>query len=265
MHAALISLALFAAQNPAPDAAAAQAAPAAAPTLQDIIDDAHKHIEGMANNPTNLRAGLALCDKALADPSITKKQRAFVLVDVGRARLRLGDLAKLRGDKKTQLAEYEKGYAAGQEAAKNAPDDAEAVFWEAAMLASLSQAKGVMNSLASVPKIKKLLNRVLKLDPNHSYARETLAKVYHALPGIVGGSDKKAEELFLEVLRRDPKFTPTYVTLAEFYMDTGREDEARKWLKKCLDTPVKGSSIPQDHWRFNRPDCKRLTKKLEGG
>lgn len=262
MHAAFVPLLLFAAQ---PEAAAPAAAPeAAAPSVQQVIDDAHKHIEGMANNRKNLSAGLALCEQALADSSLTKKQRTFVLIDVARARLRLGDLEGLRGNKKAQLAEYEKGYAAGKEAAALSPNDAEAVFWEAAMLASKSQAKGVMNSLTSVPETKKLLERTLRLDPNHSYARETLAKVYHALPGIVGGDDDKAEALLLEVLKRDPKFTPTMVTLAQFYIDEDEDEKARAWLNKCIDTPVKGSSIPQDHWRFNRPDCKRLMKKLGG-
>jgi len=263
MHALLLGLSLLAHQAPAAPAAPA-AAPDPAAARQALVDDVHKHVEVIANNQKNLRAGLALSEKALQDKDLTKKQRASVLTNVARARLRLGDLAELRGKKKERLAEYEKGYTAAKQLTTLTPNSAEALFWEAAMLASLSNAKGVMNSLTSVPGIKRLLNKALKIDPNHSYAAETLAKVHHALPGIVGGDDDEAERLLLGILKRDPGFTPTMVTIADFYIDEGREDEARKWLTKCVNTPVKASSIPQDHWRFNLPDCKRRLKKLGG-
>jgi tetratricopeptide (TPR) repeat protein len=264
MNSLLLSLSLLASQaGDATSAPPAEAAAPAQPTLDQLIKDGHKHIEGMANKKENLEKGLSIYAQALKDPAITKKQRAYAHVDEARAYLRLGDLI-LKKDNKKAIALYEKGRVSAKKAVELTPNDAEAIFWEVAMLAQISSARGVMNSLMNVPDIKKGLNKALAKDPNHSYARETLGKVYHELPGIVGGDDDKAEALFLETLKRDPKFTPAMFTIAQFYVDKGKKDEARKWLRKCLDTPVKESSIPQDHWRFNIPDCKRLLRKLDG-
>lgn len=250
----------FAAQAPAP-AAPTEAPP---PSEESLEDQAWKRcyaeVEQTANSEKNMRKGAATCEQAAKMPGMDKKLVVESWLNVSRARLRIGDL--LKG--KAAVQEYELGRAAAKEALKLAPKNADAVFWDVANLASIGKAKGVMNSLFMVPEIKEGLNKALALDPNHHYARETLAKVYHELPGMVGGDDDKAEALLLEILKRDPKFTPAMVTLGRFYIDEKRYKEARKWLQKVVDMPSKASSIPQDHWRFNVPDAKKELARIQG-
>lgn len=247
---------MLAAQTP--QAASAEPAPPSAATA--LAKECYQQVEQTANSKANMLKGAETCERAAKAPGATKKEAFDSWVNVARARLRTGDL--LKGD--DAVKHYELGRAAAAEAKKLEPESADAVFWDVANLASIGKAKGVMNSLFMVPEIKEGLNEALKRDPNHTYARETLAKVYHELPGMVGGDDDKAEELLLENLRRDPKFTPSMVVLAQLYIDQRRYPEARKWLQKVADMPSSDSSIPQDHWRFNAPDAKRLLKSIEG-
>ncbi len=240
-------------------APAAPAPPAEPPGLA-LAKQCYQEVELAANSEKNMRKGAATCERAASTPGIDKARAVESWLNASRARLRIGDL--LKGD--AAVKEYELGRAAAKRAQKLDAKSADAVFWDVANLASIGSAKGVMNSLFMVPEIKEGLAKALALDPNHHYARETLAKVYHELPGIVGGDDDKSEELLLEVLKRDPKFTPAMVTLGNLYIDQKRYPEARKWLQKVLDTPTKASSIPQDHWRFNVPDAKKALASIEG-
>jgi tetratricopeptide (TPR) repeat protein len=186
-------------------------------------------------------------------------RRAKALIDVARAYLRLGDLTK---GSDARVALYEKGRAAAQKASALSPKDADAVFWDTANFAMVADTRGVMNSLFAVPDIKKGFERALALDPNHAYARQTLAKVHHAIPGFVGGSDDHARAGLLEVLRRDPDFTPAMVALAVLCADRGEKDEARTWAKKALE--AKRSTLPNDYKKFDVRDAKAVLARLEG-
>lgn len=256
-------------ESPAPaDAPAENAAekaekadkPAESPEMQ-AWKRCYAEVEGAASTEKNMRQGAETCERAAKMPGMEKRYVVESWLNVSRARLRVGDL--LKGD--AAVKEYELGRAAAQEARKLAPKNADAIFWDVAHLASIGKAKGVMKSLFMVPEIKEGLNAALAIDPNHHYARETLAKVYHELPGMVGGDDKLAESLLLEIVeKRDPNFTPAMVTLARLYIDQKRYADARRWLQKVIDMPTKQSSVPQDHWRFNLPDAKKELKRIEG-
>jgi tetratricopeptide (TPR) repeat protein len=255
-----LALALLVAQAPAQDAAEPAPAEAKESEAVGLLREGHSLIEVKANTRDNLTRGLAVYEQALADPSLSKRQRIEAYVDMSRACLRLGDLAKGA----TALSFYEQGREVAQRALALDDKHADAMFWDMANLASVGQSRGIMNSLFMVPDLKKGFGRVLELDANHSYARETLAKVYHEVPSLVGGDAKKAEALLKETLERDPRFTPSMVVLAKFYIDKKRYDEARPLLQKVIDMPSSGSSIPQDHWRFTVPEAKKLLASLEG-
>lgn len=258
MNASWLALSLLlSAQAEAPATEGAPPPKAAEPSSAALVKEAFHIVEVEANTLQNLEKAIALYDRALADPALPKEARVSALIDRSRAYLRIGDLAKKTADK---VKAYEAGKRSADEARKLAPKNAEAVFWSTANLASIGQARGVMNSLFMVGDVKKGLEEALRLDPNHAYARDTLAKVYHALPGIVGGDDDKAEALFLENLKRHPHFTPSMVELGRFYRDVGRRDEARAMFQRCLDE--KKPELPNDWRKFNAPDARRELEKL---
>jgi len=269
MLALVTFLYLVPAQTPAPanqnPPAPAEAAPgdqtpaSPAPSAEQDAKQAFDLVEYKANSRANLKRAIELYEKALASKDGLKPAaQVMALNDLARAHLRYADkLSK----KSTRIAEYAKGQTRAQQAQKIDPHNADAMFWEAANGACIGREKGVMNSLWGVSALKKKLQAALKKDPNHHYARETLANVYHELPGLAGGDDAKSEALFKEILRRDPNFTPAKVSYARFLIDEGREDEAKKILIEVRDT--KRSSVPADWRKFNKKAATDLLAKLE--
>ncbi len=226
----------------------------------ELAKRCYQQVETRANTVANMREGVATCERAAKAKGASPKDAGASWVNVARARLRLGDAS--RGD--AAIEQYELGREAARAALALNPKDDDALFWDMAHLACIGRSKGVVSSLFMLSELKAGLERVLELNPDHHYARDTLAKIYHKVPGALGGSDEKAEALLLEVLRREPKFTSTMVTLGQLYIDLGREAEARVWLQKVLDTKSSESARPNDHWRFNVPDAKRELARLEG-
>ncbi len=242
----------------APSAAPEVVAPPAAPTALDRVKEAFELVEVKANTKQNLLKAVELYEAALPDPSLTPKQKVDGYVDLSRAYLRIGDLEKKTDAK---LPWYEKGRGAAQKALAIDPKSATAVAWDAFNLASVGNARGVLNSLFMVPELKKNLGRALELDANEHYSRNTLARIYHLVPGIAGGSDKKAEELFLDLLKRDPDFTPGMYELAKMYSDNGETEKARALAKRCAE--AKRSSVPNDWRKFDKQNCLDLLKTLD--
>jgi hypothetical protein len=118
-----------------------------------------------------------------------------------------------------------------------------------------------MNSLFMIGDLRRGLNRALALDPNYHFARNTLGEIDHAVPGIAGGSDERAEGAYLEVLRRNPHFTASMVRLAQLKRDNGDDDEARTWAQKVLDE--KSPAKPNDWRKFDVIDAQAVLKSLE--
>jgi tetratricopeptide (TPR) repeat protein len=244
--------------TPAPPAPPAAAEPTAPAEVVDPLAEPKKLVEVEANTTANLKKAIALYEAALKDASLDKKVQAAAWTDVSRAYLRLGDLTK--GDD-AKIALYEKGQAAGKKAESLDSKSAAAIFWATANLACVGRTRGVMNSLFMIGDLKKGMNQALAIDPNFHRARNTLGEIDHAVPGIAGGSDDRAEKAYLEVLRRDAHFTPTMVLLARLYQDKGDEDEAKKWAQKVLDEK---SPHPRNDWvKFDKRDAKAILNELK--
>ena len=233
----------------------AQDVPAAA---VDSLQEARDLIEIAPNTKENLKKGIALYEAKLSDATLSVKVRADGWADAARAWLRYGDLETGNAAK---VAAYGKGRAAAQKGIALDARHVEALFWDNANLATTGRTNGVMNSLFMLGDLRKGLDKILKIDPRHAYAKKTLAEIDHAVPGIAGGSDDRAEKAYLEVLKNDPFFTPAMVNLAQFYKDKGKDDEAKKWAQKALATTR--SSVPNDWKKFDKKGAQQILKELE--
>jgi tetratricopeptide (TPR) repeat protein len=240
---------------PAPIPAPADAAPPAAPT--NPLAEPADLVENGPNNKETLRKAIALYDERLKDANIPAKDRAAGYADEARAYLRLGDLETSDAAK---LDAYGKGRAAAQKGQQLDPKNVDALFWDMANLATTGRTKGVMNSLFMLPELRKGLTKCLEMNPNFLLARQTLGEIDHAVPGLAGGSDERAEKGYLENLKRDPRYTPTMAQLAKLYKDKGDDDKAKEWANKCIAGP---SSVPNDWKKFNKKDCQQVLKDLE--
>lgn len=226
--------------------------------VQQQVQEGHALVEVKANTKANLKRAVELLERHSKDARLSKQERLLAYNELARARLRLGDLTQ---GKEKRIAQYTKGREASQQAQKIDPNNADAVFWEAANAGCIGREKGIFNAAAGVPALKEKFEFALKLDPNHHYARDALAQVYYRVPGFMGGSDEKSEQMFREVLRRDPDFTPAKVHFATFLIEEDREDEAKVLLQQVRD--AKRSSVPHDWRKFNRPNAIAALKKLE--
>jgi tetratricopeptide (TPR) repeat protein len=63
---------------------------------------------------------------------------------------------------------------------------------------------GITKSVLSIRKVKAELEKAIELDPVNLEARQDLAIMYRALPGLVGGSNTKAAEQVAFIRRNDP-------------------------------------------------------------
>lgn len=265
VSAAVVVLLSVSARGQAPAAAPLAAAPealavAAAPTAADNLKEGARIVEVDANTSANLTKAIVLLEGAVSDMSISAADRADGHMALSRAWLRLGDLKSGKDDK---IATYEKGKAAGRKAVEVAGGKhAMGLYWSTANMACVGRTRGVMNSLFMVGDLRTNMNAIIASNPKLHYPQNTLAEIDHAIPGLAGGSDDRAEKVLNEVLARDPHVTSTMFLLARIKRDQGKKDEAKQWAQKVLDE--KAPTLKNDWRKFDVPDAKKLLAELAG-
>jgi tetratricopeptide (TPR) repeat protein len=78
--------------------------------------------------------------------------------------------------------------------------------WLGRALGLQAAQNGITSSLLSIRKVKAELEKAIALDPLNLEARQDLAILYRALPGLLGGSNAKAAEQVAFIRRHDPAF-----------------------------------------------------------
>lgn len=143
---------------------------------------------------------------------------------------------------------YERGIDAGRQAVTTEPERPEGHFWIAANMGALAETSGLMAGLRYRGAIKRELETVLRLDASFmsGSADRALGRWYHKVPGLFGGSRRKAEAHLRASLKYDPHSTVSHFFLAELLLDDGRKDEARAELQRVLDAPLNPDWAPED-------------------
>ncbi|MCP4502141.1 MAG: hypothetical protein GY822_19460 [Deltaproteobacteria bacterium] len=225
---------------------------------QALVKKAYDLVENGNHTRNVLRKAVSLYEKNLEGAQFPPKQHLFYLIDLSRAYQRFGDLV---ADKDEQLRLYEEGRVTARRAQSLDATSAEAVFWDMANMASLGRARGIASTVMHLPELFKGLRRANALDPKHLYSREILARVYHEVPGVMGGSDDKAIALLEKCIVDDPFFTPCRVTLGKLYVDEDEFAKARPLLLSVLS--AKKSSVPADFRKFNIPEAKAALARMK--
>jgi tetratricopeptide (TPR) repeat protein len=76
--------------------------------------------------------------------------------------------------------------------------------WLGRALGLQAAENGITSSLLSIRRVKSELEKAIELDPLNLEARQDLAIMYRAVPGILGGSNAKAAEQVAFIRRHDP-------------------------------------------------------------
>ena len=156
----------------------------------------------------------------------------------------------------------EAGIAAGRTAAALEPKRPEGFFWIAANMGSLAESFGLRQGLKYRGDIRDNLQIALKLDPafQHGSPDRALGRWYHKVPGLFGGSRKRAEEHLRRSLTYHQNSIVTHFFLAELLLDMDRRAEAIAALQKVLDLPVDPEWGPED--REFKQQAQRLMSTL---
>ncbi len=156
----------------------------------------------------------------------------------------IGDHTGAKDLKKTILL-------AGVEYAKKAieinPNKPDGHFWLGVNYGVYGEAKGILKSLALVKPIKAEMNRVVQIDPayDHGGADRVLGRVYHEVPGIAGGSEKKSLEHLLKAVEYGPRVGLNLIYIADTYLSLDRVEDARKALQTIVDMEPMPDLIPE--------------------
>jgi tetratricopeptide (TPR) repeat protein len=144
--------------------------------------------------------------------------------------------------------DLERGIVAAEQAIALRVDRPEGYFWKAANMGALAESFGLRQGIRYRGAIKESLEVVLRLDPTFQQgsADRALGRWYAKVPGLFGGSDKKAEEHLRKSLTYNPHSHASLFFLAETLFEMDRDAEAIEELKKVIAAPVDPNWSPED-------------------
>lgn len=161
--------------------------------------------------------------------------------------------------KEDMIMAFGNGVEAAQKAIEIAPNNPDSHFFYVANLASLGDVKGVFNSLFMLPEIRRELDIILELDPNHSYGLAMNGALYSYLPGILGGDTEIADIYIRRAIRLKPHVSSTKLYLARNLRKQKKYDEAIEVLHELVND--KEPAFYPD-WYLNRRYAMYLMSQI---
>jgi len=173
-------------------------------------------------------------------------------------------LATHTDDSKERDDAFREGINAGKTAVQlqNAKPDGH--FWLGANYGGAAE-RSAIQGLATVNDIRNEMDTVLRLDEGYQNgsAYMVLGLVYLNAPSIVGGDPKKAVEEMGKGLRFGEANAFLHLHLAEAYKKVGRNDDARKEIKKILSMTPDPNYLPE--YKESSADAQELLDQIDHG
>lgn len=163
-----------------------------------------------------------------------------------KAILLLGDIASFEKNWDVALSNYKK-------LLNNDPGNADFNFRYGGVLGLKAITVSRIKAVVYIPDIKKYLEKATELDPQHIKSRRALVELYMQLPGLLGGSEAKAQRFANEL----KKIAPLEGALSHAYIlkQTGKHNEAKNLVQKALDkitSPYISSSQNYLNYEFGK-------------
>jgi len=150
----------------------------------------------------------------------------------------LGDQSASRPDK---LRYFQKGVDDARQGLAQDPNSVECHFWLGGNLGSFGETKGVLKSLSLIKPIRHEMAEVNRINDHYDGGGgyRVLGVVDYQVPGIAGGSKKRALEQLNKSLAIDPQNLFTRYYLAEYFKTVGEKEKMRQeWdVFKSLKAP----------------------------
>src|SRR5690606_25697306 len=137
----------------------------------------------------------------------------------------LGDIASFEKNWDVALGHYKK-------LLNHEPSNADYNFRYGGALGLKAINVSKLKAVVYIPDIKKYLEKAADLDPKHIKSRRALVELYMQLPGLLGGSEAKAQRYANEL----KKIAPLEGALSQAFIfkQTGKENEAKSLVQKTL-------------------------------
>jgi len=137
------------------------------------------------------------------------------------------------GDIQCQFKKWEKAVPYYVKLTKLKPTEANYFYKYGGALGMQAKESNKFKALSLIDDVKIAFEKAIALSPNHIGARWALLEIYIQLPGIVGGSEKKAVKYANELL----KISPVDGYLAKGHIDEyfNRYIQAEKNYKKAIE------------------------------
>ena len=155
-------------------------------------------------------------------------------------------LATHTEDSKERDAAFREGINSGKTAVQLHNEKPDGHFWLGANYGGTAE-HSTIQGLATVSDIRKEMDTVLRLDEGYQNGSAYMVEglVYLNAPSILGGDPKKAVNEMEKGLRFGEPNAFLHLHLAEAYKKVGRNDDARKELKKILSMTPDPNYVPE--------------------
>jgi tetratricopeptide (TPR) repeat protein len=167
-------------------------------------------------------------------------------------------------NKEERISAFRNGKEIAQKAIDISPNNPDAHFFFVANLSTLGQTQGILNSLFMLPRVRKEIDTILELDPDHAYGIAMQGLLFTYLPPILGGDLKIGESYLRRSLMLDPHTSSTKIYLGINLKRQKRYDEAKEVFKEIIDE--KNPKVYPD-WYINRRWARwwiaRLNEKIK--
>ncbi len=167
-------------------------------------------------------------------------------------------------NKEERISAFRNGKEIAQKAIDISPDNPDAHFFFVANLSTLGQTQGIVNSLFMLPRVRKEIDTILELDPDHAYGIAMQGLLFTYLPPILGGDLKIGESYLRRSVILDPHTSSTKIYLGINLKRQKRYDEAKEVFKEIIDE--KNPKVYPD-WYINRRWARwwiaRLNEKIK--
>ena len=171
-------------------------------------------------------------------------------------------LATHTDDSKERDNAFQAGIAAGKTAVQLQNEKPDGHFWLGANYGGAAE-RSTIQGLATVDDIRNEMETVLRLDEGYQdgSAYMVLGLVHLNAPAIVGGDPKKAVADMEKGLRFGEPNAFLHLHLAEAYKKVGRNNDARRGLKKILDLTPDQSYLPE--YKEASADAQKLLDQID--
>lgn len=225
-----------------------------APLTTGLMDYAWSNRENLANQKI-------IADYFLTFPEIPKDYEtawkiARLVYFIGN--FGIGEKQFVNSSAGVKLFDY--GVSAGKIAISLKPAGVEGQYWYAVDLGSYGLAKGIMASASSAGDGMDALRKAIAVDPTYQWygSSRILGRYYQELPGIFGGSNRKALELLTTATDKAPQFRNNWVFLGQYYISTGNSESALFACQKALALPNQDGKY--EELRYTREAQQCVTK-----